>query len=154
MNSDYSLFATLTAPPIPTPTFYTKDLTSLHLLAPWSFVSSRVKPRQGWKESARWTEKEKSVVLLTLSLPVGLEGWRWLHTPLKACHATVHRVAKSQTWLRDWTELNWRPPLFSFASIVAQLVKNPPAMRETWVQSLGWEDPLEKGKIPHSSILA
>ena len=37
---------------------------------------------------------------------------------------------------------------------VAQLVKNPPAMQETWVQSLGWEDPLEKGKATHSSILA
>jgi len=36
------------------------------------------------------------------------------------------------------------------ASLVAQLVKNPPAMRETWVQSLGWEDPLEKGKATHS----
>ena len=40
------------------------------------------------------------------------------------------------------------------ASLVAQLVKNPPAMQETWVQSLGWEDPLEKGKATHSSILA
>ena len=40
------------------------------------------------------------------------------------------------------------------ASLVAQLVKNPPAMRETWVQSLGWEDHLEKGKATHSSILA
>ena len=37
---------------------------------------------------------------------------------------------------------------------MAQLVKNPPAMRETWVWSLGWEDPLEKGKVTHSSILA
>ena len=37
---------------------------------------------------------------------------------------------------------------------VAQLVKNPPAMQETWVQFLGWEDPLEKGKATHSSILA
>ena len=40
-----------------------------------------------------------------------------------------------------------------FPKIVAQLVKNPPGMRETWVQSLGWEDPLEKGKPTHSSIL-
>ena len=39
-------------------------------------------------------------------------------------------------------------------SLVAQLAKNPPAMRETWVRSLGWEDPLEKGKATHSSILA
>ena len=39
------------------------------------------------------------------------------------------------------------------ASLVAQLVKNPPAMWETWIQSLGWEDPLEKGTATHSSIL-
>ena len=42
----------------------------------------------------------------------------------------------------------------AWASLVAQLVKNPPAMRETRVQSLGWEDPLEKGMATHSSILA
>uniref|UniRef100_A0AC11DKF8 Uncharacterized protein n=1 Tax=Ovis aries TaxID=9940 RepID=A0AC11DKF8_SHEEP len=41
-----------------------------------------------------------------------------------------------------------------WASLVAQLVKNPSATWETWVQSLGWEDPLEKGKATHSSILA
>ena len=41
-----------------------------------------------------------------------------------------------------------------WASLVAQLVKNPPAMRETWVQSLGWDNPLEKGKATHSGILA
>ena len=46
------------------------------------------------------------------------------------------------------------PLQYSWASLVAQLVKNPPAMRETWVLSLGWEDPLEKGKATHSSILA
>ena len=37
---------------------------------------------------------------------------------------------------------------YSWASLVAQLVKNPPAMRETWVQFLGWEGPLEKGSYP------
>ena len=41
-----------------------------------------------------------------------------------------------------------------WASQVALVVKNPPAMQETWVQSLGWEDPLEKGMATHSSILA
>ena len=46
------------------------------------------------------------------------------------------------------------PLEYSWASLVAQLVKNPPAMWETWVRSLGWEDPLEKGKATHSSILA
>ena len=40
------------------------------------------------------------------------------------------------------------------ASIVAQLVKNPLVVLKTWVQSLGWEDPLEKGTATHSSILA
>ena len=46
------------------------------------------------------------------------------------------------------------PLQYSWASLVAQLVKNPPAMCETWVQSLGWEDPLEKEMATHSSILA
>ena len=46
------------------------------------------------------------------------------------------------------------PLQYSWASLVAQLVKNPPAMRETWVRFLGWEDPLEKRKVAHSSILA
>ena len=46
------------------------------------------------------------------------------------------------------------PLQYSWASLVAQLVNNPPAMWETWVLSLGWEDPLEKGKATHSSILA
>ena len=46
------------------------------------------------------------------------------------------------------------PLQYSWASLVAQLVKNPPAMWETWVRSLGWEDPLEKGKATHSSVLA
>ena len=40
------------------------------------------------------------------------------------------------------------------ASLMAQMVKNPPAMQETWVQSLSWENPLEEGMATHSSILA
>ena len=45
------------------------------------------------------------------------------------------------------------PLQYSWASLVAQLEKNPPIMWETWVRSLGWEDPLEKGMATHSSIL-
>ena len=41
-----------------------------------------------------------------------------------------------------------------WASLAAQQVKNPPVMQETWVQSLGWEDPLGKGTATHSGILA
>ena len=57
--------------------------------------------------------------------------------------------------------LSWVDPLeigyplqYSWASLVAQTVKNPPAMGETWVQSLSWEDSLEEGMAAHSSILA
>ena len=59
--------------------------------------------------------------------------------------------------------LSWEDPLenglgypvqYSWAFLVAQLVKNLPAMRETWDRSLRWENPLEKGKATHSSILA
>ena len=46
------------------------------------------------------------------------------------------------------------PLQYSWASLVAQLVKNLSAIWENWIQSLGWEDPLEKGKASHSSILA
>ena len=54
--------------------------------------------------------------------------------------------------LIDTANLPFIWPVLS--SLVAQLVKNRPAMRETWVQSLGWEDLLEKVKATHSSILA
>ena len=46
------------------------------------------------------------------------------------------------------------PLQYSLASVVAQMVKSLPAMQESWVQSLGWEDPLEEGMATHSSILA
>ena len=46
------------------------------------------------------------------------------------------------------------PLEYSWASLVAQMVKNQPAMQETWFRSLSWEDPLEKGMAIHSSILA
>ena len=46
------------------------------------------------------------------------------------------------------------PFQYSWASVVAQMVKNLPTVKETWLQSLGWEDPLEKRTATHSSILA
>ena len=46
------------------------------------------------------------------------------------------------------------PLQYSWASLVAQMVKNLPVMQETWVQSLGWENPLEEGMATHSNILA
>ena len=49
-------------------------------------------------------------------------------------------------------EGNGNPLQYSWGSLVAQLVKNPPALWEIWIQSLRWEDPLEKGMATHSSI--
>ena len=46
------------------------------------------------------------------------------------------------------------PLQYSWASLVAQMVKNQPAMQETWIQSMGWEDPLEEGMANHSTVLA
>ena len=66
-----------------------------------------------------------------------------------AWQATVHGVTKSWTRLSDFTFKLW-----SRASLVAQRLKRLPGMWETWVRSLGWEDPLEKEIATHSSILA
>ena len=55
---------------------------------------------------------------------------------------------------RPWGRYELYMLLKNRGNLVAQLVKNLPAMRETWVRSLGWEDPLEKRKATHSSILA
>ena len=58
----------------------------------------------------------------------------------------IHGVSKSRTQLSNGTEL--------MASLVAQVVKHLPIMQETWLRSLGWEDPLEKEMATHFSTLA
>ena len=57
-------------------------------------------------------------------------------------------------WLAGSLCPSWYSLAFIWASLVAQMVKRLPAMRETWVRSLGWEDPLEKEMAAHSSIFA
>ena len=82
-----------------------------------------------------------------LEYPMDRAAWR----------ARVHRVAKSWTWLK-WcsghTCIPWKARYVIRASLVAQMVKRLPTMWETWVWSLGREDPLEKEMAPHSSTLA
>ena len=67
-------------------------------------------------------------------------------------------LQETLVWFLSWEDLLGEgigyPLQYSWAFLVAQLVKNPLAMWETWVWSLSWEDPLEKGKAAHSSILA
>ena len=69
-----------------------------------------------------------------------------------ACRETLVRFLGSEDPLEKGQ--TGYPLQCSWAFLVAQLVKNPPATWETCVRSLGWEDPLEKGKATHSSILA
>ena len=85
-------------------------------------------------------------VIQTLSCPDGSDGKK------SACNAGD--LGSIPALGRSPAEGIGYPLQCSWASLVAQLVKNAPARRETRVQSLGWEDPLEEGKAPHSSIQA
>ena len=68
------------------------------------------------------------------------------------CNAGDRRsIPESGRFTGEWIGY---PLQYSWASLVAHLVKNLPAMQETWFRSLGWEDPLEKEKAIHSRILA
>ena len=70
------------------------------------------------------------------------------------CPANIHEVPAVCLAL---CQSLWAPRLINHSlcpTLIAQLVKNSPAMRKTWIRSLGWEDPLEKGKAAHCSILA
>ena len=64
-----------------------------------------------------------------------------------------NKISKIIKWENSREMLESKEPRTG-ASLVAQRLKRLPAMRETWVQSLGWEDPLEKEMATHSSILA
>ena len=69
----------------------------------------------------------------------------------------TQNTLKHVFWLLKSINNEFLPKVTSYAlraSLVAQLVKNPPTVWETWIWSLGWEDPLEKGVDTHSSILA
>ena len=80
------------------------------------------------------------------------EGHRsWLHT---SHHAVSSHFLQNEGWIFSLSCLGGLAIMSFFASLVAQLVKNPPATQEASVQSLGREDPLEKGTATHSSILA
>ena len=122
----------------------------------------------------RGTKWVNSTKVRTTSLPAMPETWVWSvgwEDPLEEGMAThssilawrmsmnredwqaiVHGVAKSQTRLGDQVQHSTRT--MRGASLVAQMLKNLPAMQETQVLSLGREDPLEKGISTHSSVLA
>ena len=82
---------------------------------------------------------------ITDSMDMSLSKLQEMAKDREAWCAAVHGVAESQKRLSNRT---------TRAFLVVQMVKNLPAMQETWVQSLGGEDPLEKEMETHSSILA
>ena len=112
-----------------------------------------------------WTPVEK----YSLLLPHGVHSSRFLRVPARwspGAHSRCHCIAGTSLpvslfpvpW-HQFPQMN-QPLLFmeiqakTWASLVAQLVKNPPAVWETLVRFLGWEDPLEVHMVTHSSILA
>ena len=83
------------------------------------------------------------------------EEWKWWHGKYSfSWHFFSSLVFTPPQWMLTWLTVPWTMYRHFWASLVAQLVKNLPVMQETWVRSLGWEDPLEEGMATHSSILA
>ena len=113
----------------------------------WAAVHEVARVGHDWATSLslftfmHWRRKWQPTPVFLPGESQGREAW-W------AAIYGSHRVG------HDWSDLSAAAADLCWASLVVQLVKNLPARRETRVRSLGWEDPLEKGKATHSSILA
>ena len=97
------------------------------------------------KSEAKWTHTLRITLILTyVYFCGGKRDQRTFRASMWSHCSNVH-MHKEELFCTSFLEVQ--------ASLVAQMVKNPPAMQETWVQPLGWEDTLEKGRVTHSNIL-
>ena len=100
-----------------------------------------------------WDFQGKSTGVGCHFLLQGISPTQGLNPGLSHCRQTLYRLSHQRSPSNEKERLKF-PVSHQWGSMVAQLVKNPPTMWETWVPSLDWEDPLEKWKATHSSILA
>ena len=119
------------------------------------FLPGESHGQRSWAGYSPWGHKGSDMI-----------NWAWIYNHIKilkgfpcssagkesTCNAGDPRSVSGLE--RSVREVIGYPLQYSWASLIAQLVKNLPATRETWVWSLGWENPLEKGTATHSSILA
>ena len=107
-------------------------------------------PLHGWEDSyPLWCQGSPRDLILRWSW-----GSEWTVTHLRSSCPLVVESRLKPNPLTSSYGLSILIHTTSWASLVAQMVKNLPVMQETWAQSLGWEDPLEEGMATHSSILA
>ena len=130
-----------------------------------SVVSSSLQPHwlySPWNSPGQNTGVGSHCSLLEGIFPTqgsnpGLPHCRWIFYQLShegspgILEWVAYPFSSGSSQPRNWTRVSH---IAGETSLIAQLVKNLPARWETWVRSLGWEDPLEKGKATHSSILA
>ena len=114
--------------------FFSISVWLLHIIAPWT---------------VRVTNHFSFLGTILCASLVGRKN-PWLRICLQCQRPQVDSWVRKAPWRRDRQPI----PMYSWASLAAQIVKNPPSMWETWVGNLVWENPLEEGMASHSSILA
>ena len=117
------------------------------------FSSTTVQKHQFRAQLSLWSNSHIHTWPLEKSY-LWLDGWFPVAQLVKNLPATAWDPSSIPGSGRSAGEAMGYPFQCSWASLVAQLVKKPPGIQEIWVWSLGWEDCLEKGKAPHSSVLA
>ena len=105
-----------------------------------NWVKSKVIQAHSWDQGL-YAAHRKQRYIVSLR-----KNWLFSYKQFRSSHTNFN--PEKHIWV-SWIRMD-----FSRASLVAQLVENLPAMQEIWAQSLGWEDPLEKGTATHSNILA